>query len=172
MALSRVTGSNNVLVIWIYNGRDTIEAMQSVGLLFNSLPVALILNDKITLGDVSTQIYKTIQNRAYIFNPSNLEMSNFPDDMIYVIYQEGIKNYETGSILKMKEEKLARSYAVDPTTFNIEILDEEEGQRVFLNYSASRYKPETIENFGKIFASMVKAITYEANGLETNLMKE
>ena len=169
LALSRITGANDVLLEWTYNGRDTIETLQSVGIFFNSLPAALVLNEKITLGEICTQIRdqidKAIQNRVYPF--FDFYESVIPDDMISIVYQEGIGNYKTRGILNMEEVKIRHNKAAAQAELNIEIWDEEDGQCVCFDYSASRYRPETIEHLGKLFVAMVKSITCESNGLGT-----
>ena len=54
---------NDIKISWIYNGREDMTAMNTVGLLFRDLPIGVRLKDEMTLREpVSDEVRDNAQN--------------------------------------------------------------------------------------------------------------
>ena len=160
LALSRITGADNVMLQWVHSGRNTPEAAQSVGMLYQSMPAALALTERTTLDEACSQVREqmqhAIQNRAYPF--ISLYPNAVTDDMVGVHYQAGCEASRGKGLLRIDDEETRQNAAASQAALDVEIWDEEDGKRVFLDYAGSRYRPETIERYGKLFVAAAQGI--------------
>lgn len=182
LAMSKMTGAERVITEWVYNGRNTLESMQSVGLLYSTLPAALRLTENTTLGDICAQIReqieKGIEYRACPYGYGDVCPNPLTDTMLDIIYQEsatvfagrrGLLRLDEERQLRLKEEETRRNAAACQTSVELEIWDEEDNTRVWIEYCASKYSPETVERFGKLFIGLVESITRQCGRPETTL---
>lgn len=62
LALSSITNTDTVMVTWIYNGRKDIDSMNSVGMLFYTLPLMLTVTDNLTIEEMLMDIKDQMNN--------------------------------------------------------------------------------------------------------------
>lgn len=149
----------DILISWIYNGRNNMEEMSSVGLLFRDLPVGICFRKDMTLKELYTLV--TDQTRggishscySYIEGNSNV----VEDDTLCVLYQDKLRNMEDIPGL-LGEVELKNPYGASQNIMDLEILNQEEGLMLAIHYAGSLFKKESIEKFRKIFCATIEAL--------------
>lgn len=162
----------NIMLSWIYNGRNDLNEMSSVGLLFRNLPVGIQFTQNTTLKglyeNIVEQINSGITHSCYPYIESNNNVVE--DDYACVLYQDDLRNI--GEIpgligeVGLDNEKLASQNIMD-----LEILNKDEGIVMMIDYASSLYKPESINRYRKIYCATIDALL-EHIGDEDVLLKK
>jgi hypothetical protein len=165
LAIAISTNKNDVHVSWVYNGRDDLASISSVGLLCRELSVALRLHNKADLRDIFTEIHEQVQNGIkYSCYPYMASMPQDEDgDIACVLYQRDIREADDFDGMNVKKVKVAHNNAAAQSVLDIQILDGESGLEYVFDYAAGRYKQETMSEFQSLFKRVVAAIVNNAN---------
>ena len=87
LTVSIYTNTNNIMISWIYNGREDVQNLSTIGLLFRDLPVGVRLKDDETVrelfADVSDQVQKGIEHSCYPYVEKN--GLNFNNETVYLL---------------------------------------------------------------------------------------
>ena len=157
LAISMYNKKDNIKMSWIYNGREDINAMSSVGLLFRSLPVALKLEDKRTLrdiySDVHTQIQDSIKYCCYPYVDITYNVGS--EETAFLLYQQDIRDGSDLGDMNIETIDIRQNQAASQTILDIEILDGEEGLETMIDYASSKYKDESMVKFKDLFIKVV-----------------
>ena len=160
MAISIYNNKNNVKISWIYNGREDVKSMNTVGLLFRDLPVALKLDNNKTLRDLYQDVHRQVQDAikysCYPYVDKTYNIAS--DDAAYLLYQQDIR--DTGSFGDMNIETIdiRQNQAASQTVLDIQILDGEDGLQTILDYASSKYDYENMDKFKDLFIKVVHAM--------------
>ena len=160
LAIAISTNANDVRISWIYNGRDDLISSSSVGLFFRDLPVALRLNDKMTLRDIFTEVQVQVKNGIkYSCYPYNeIEAPPVDDDDTCLLYQRDLRDVGDFGGLVVEEIEIRQNKAASQSVLDIQILDGEAGLQYVFDYAASRYKKETMTEFQNLFKRVIATI--------------
>lgn len=159
IALAMYNRKKNVMVSWIYNGRANATEMNTVGLLFRNLPVALNLKSKITVGDVlkdiTGQVNKGIEYSCYPYVET--EKRVVEDDIECVLYQDDLREIaDMPGILG--EVEIRHNRAASQNVLDVEILNGKEGTVAMYDYASSRYNAKTIDDYAKIVKMVIDVL--------------
>ena len=165
LAVAINTNKNDVHVSWIYNGRDDMASISSVGLLCRELSVALRLHNKADLRDIFTEIHEQVRNGIkYSCYPYMVTIPQDEEgDIACVLYQRDISEADDFEGMNVKKVEVPHNNAAAQSVLDIQILDNEEGLQYLFDYAASRYEQETMLKFQNIFKQVVSAIVNNAN---------
>ena len=163
----------DIKLSWIYNGREDTTAMQSVGLLFRELPVAVRLKDEMTLrelfADIHEQVQKGIEHSCYPYVDKNSEAG--VNETAYLLYQQDIR--DMGGLEEMNVEAIdiRQNQAASQTILDMEILDGADGLELMIDYISSLYEDETMERFKDVFVKVAHGLV-TFNSQDDVTMKE
>lgn len=149
----------DIMVSWIYNGRNDEYEMSTVGLLFRNLPVGLRFENETTLksifDEVNDQLTEGISHSCYPY----VEIDNrvVLDDYICVLYQDNLRSVEAFPGL-LAEVELDNPDASSQNAMDLEILNTEDGIVMMIDYTSSHYHVESIERYRKIYTSTIEAL--------------
>ena len=160
LAIAIQTNKNDVHVSWVYNGRDDLASASSVGLLYRELSVALKLHNKTNLRDIFTEIHEQVRNGIkYSCYPY---MATVPQDdygdITCVLYQKNIREANDFEGMNAQKVKIAHNNAAAESVLDICIYDDEDGLQYEFDYTASRYKTETMSEFQNLFRRVIATI--------------
>lgn len=149
----------DIMVSWIYNGRSNANELNTVGLLFRNLPVAVSLKANTRLVDlyaeVVNQINQGIEHSCYPY--VEIGRGAVVDDIECVLYQDDLR--EIGDMPGLLGEvEIKHNFAASQNILDLEILNSPEGMQVMLDYASSRYNKETIEVYSKIMGAVIKTL--------------
>ena len=159
-AIAISTNKKDIRISWIYNGRDDLISSSSIGLFFRDLPVALRLNNQMTLRDVFAEVHEQVQNgikhSCYPYN--EIEAPPVDDDDTCILYQRDLRDVGDFGGLSVEQIEIRQNKAASQSVLDIQILDGEAGLQYVFDYAASRYKKETMSEFQILFKRVIAAI--------------
>ncbi len=151
---------NDVKLSWIYNGREDLQMMSTVGLLFRDLPVGVRLQDSLTLrdvmADVHDQVQKGIEHSCYPYVDLHNQVAN--GESAYLLYQQDIRDMDSMEGFDVETVDVRQNQAASQTILDMEILDGADGLQLMIDYAASRYKDSSIAAFRDIFVRTAHAL--------------
>ncbi len=159
LAISIYNHKDNIKLSWIYNGREDMLSMSSVGLLFRDLPVGVKLKDEMTLrelfSEIHTQVQKGIEHSCYPYVEKDSQVVS--DDTAYLLYQQDIRDMGGLEELDVESIDIRQNQAASQTILDMEILDGSDGLELMIDYAASRYEDSSIEKFKDIYVNTAQA---------------
>ena len=161
--LSKIYNNRNkkddIKLCWIYNGREDMTAMTSVGLLFRELPVGIRLKDSTTLrelfADVHTQVQKGIEHSCYPYVDLHNQVAN--GESAYLLYQQDIRDMGSLDGMNIRTVEIRQNQAASQTILDMEILDGEDGLQLMIDYTASLYD-ESMDKFKDTFINVAQGL--------------
>ena len=160
LAIAIYNKKNDVKISWIYNGREDIQSMSTVGLLFRDLPVGLRLKDSDTLRDIFAEIHKQVQDgikhSCYAYVDKHNQVGS--GESAYLLYQQDIRDMGGAGGMNIETIDIRQNQAASQTILDMEILDGKEGLILMIDYAASRYDQENMENFRNLFVTTAQCM--------------
>ena len=160
LSIAIYNNANEVRISWIYNGREDMTAMNTVGLLFRDLPVGVKLTKDMTLRDlfsaVQTQVQRGIEHSCYPYVDINSTVGD--KEAAYLLYQRDIRDLGGLEVMDVETIDIRQNQAASQTILDMEILDGEDGLILMIDYAASLYKDESMEAFKDIFVRVAHAL--------------
>lgn len=160
LAISIYNNKPDIKLSWIYNGREDVQMMSSVGLLFRDLPVAFRFKDSDTLrnifADVHDQVQKGIEHSCYPYVDLHNQVAQ--GESAYLLYQQDIRDMGGFEGFDITPVEVRQNQAASQTILDMEILDGQDGLQLMIDFAASRYNEESIEKFKDIYVKLAQAL--------------
>ncbi|MER2235342.1 MAG: condensation domain-containing protein, partial [Candidatus Limivicinus sp.] len=160
LAVSIYNNAPNVKLSWIYNGREDVETMNTVGLLFRDLPVAFRFRDNVTLrdlfADVHEQVRQGIEHSCYPYVDLHNQVGK--SESAYLLYQQDIRDMGEAADFNIETVDIRQNQAASQTILDMEVLDGSDGLQLMIDFAASRYQEESIERFRDLFVKIAQAL--------------
>jgi len=160
LAISIYNKKNDIKISWIYNGREDLQMMSTVGLLFRDLPIGIRLKDKDTIRDIFAEIHNQVQggikHSCYAYVDKHNQVGS--GESAYLLYQQDIRDMGGAQGMNIETIDIRQNQAASQTILDMEILDGSEGLMLMIDYAASRYKQESMENFRNLFVMTAQAL--------------
>lgn len=150
---------SDIMLSWIYNGRNDMSDRSSIGLLFRNLPVGIRFSRSMTLkelcDDVNEQINSGISHCCYPYVEANNNVVE--DDLTCVLYQDNLRNIEDIPGL-LGEVELPNTKTASQNIMDLEILNRKSGIVLMVDYAASLYQTGSIDRYKKIYCATINAL--------------
>ena len=171
LAMAALNGKPDVMVAWVYKGRDSRIKENIIGLLYRELPAALSVAPQVTLGEVYADILDQIQN--------GISHSDYPyidrnalvrtNDYFYFIYQEDNWNALESMPIEMNEVRIGFGEDASQTAMDVQILDTDDGLVMLLDYSIDRYLDQDVTRFMDAIQRLIHGMLFFRDKPETTL---
>ena len=162
MSIAVYNKKYDVKLSWIYNGREDLQMMSTVGLLFRDLPIGLRLREEMTLrdvfADVHDQVQKGIEHSCYPYVDMHNQVAS--EESAYLLYQQDIRDMGGMDGFDVETVEVRQNQAASQTILDMEILDGADGLQLMIDYAASRYSDTSIENFRDIYIRVAKTLVH------------
>ena len=160
LAISIYNKKDDIKLSWIYNGREDMLAMNSVGLLFRDLPVGVRLRDDLTLrdlfADIHDQVQKGIEHSCYPYVDIHNQAGG--NESAYLLYQQDIRDMGGLEGMDIETIDIRQNQAASQTMLDMEILDGADGLELMIDYTASLYDDESMERFKDIYIRVAQGL--------------
>ena len=170
LALAAYNQASDVMISWVYKGRDDQSLQKTVGMLFREFPVAIRLHDEITLcelfSDVRDQISQGIVHSSYPW--LSLNASPQSNDNISLNYQDMI-GFENELGMEMEELDLPVSADASPCALEVEIIDDDGDIDISATFSGSRFREEEVARFLNMIIDIFNAMLDRRETLNISL---
>lgn len=171
LAISMYNNAPDIKLSWIYNGREDLQHMKSVGLLFRDLPIGIRFKDSLTLKqvfeDIHEQVRLGIEHSCYPYVDLNNQVAN--NESAYLLYQQDIRDTDSLSDLGIEMVDVRQNQAASQTIMDMEILDGEDGPVLMLDYAASRYNDASMERYMNLFIKVAQTLAGEYCNADTTI---
>ena len=171
LAIAVYNNAPDVKLSWIYNGREDLRMMHTVGLLFRDLPVGLRFRTDMTLRDVFAsvrdQVREGIQHCCYPYVDLHNQVAN--GESAYLLYQQDIRDLDGPDGFNAETVDVRQNQAASQTILDLEILDGADGLQLMIDYAASRYDESSIEAFRNLFIRLVHLLADAAAQQDTTV---
>ena len=165
LSISIYNKENDIKLSWIYNGREDMLAMNSVGLLFRDLPVGVRLNDELTLrelfADVHDQVQKGIEHCCYPYVDVHNQAGG--SEAAYLLYQQDIRDMGGLEDMNVEAIDIRQNQAASQTILDMEILDGEDGLTLMIDYTSSLYNDESMESYKDTFVKVAQSLVTQTS---------
>ena len=160
LAISQYNRTDKVKVTWVFNGRTTIEEMESTGLLLNEFPVAEVLTGEYNIEDMLKDIHKQVAKALeYNYFPyATIFKECVSDDNTSVLYQNNLKGIDELCGVHVEPIELEGKNPAFENILDIEIMNEGNDFDVLMEYATCLYDETSIENFNKLFIDISKKL--------------
>lgn len=160
IAISIYNKEEDIMLSWIYNGREDMQNMTTVGLLFRDLPIGIRFNDKMTLrelfAEVHDQVQKGIEHSCYPYVDTRNQVGE--GEAAYLLYQQDIRDMSGLDGMQIETVDIRQNQAASQTVLDMEILDGEDGLVLMLDYAASRYRDSSMDNYKNLFVRTAQSL--------------
>ena len=160
LAISIYNNMPDIKISWIYNGREDLQMMNTVGLLFRDLPVAFRFKDSDTLRDVFHDVHEQvrmgIEHSLYPYVDLNNRVNG--EQSAYLLYQQDIRDMGGLEDFSVETVDVRQNQAASQTILDMEILDGADGLQLMIDFAASRYMKESIEHFRDLFVKLAQCM--------------
>ena len=160
LAISIYNKRKDIKISWNYNGRESMEYMTSVGLLFRELPVGIRFRPERTIrdvfADVQDQVRKGIEHCCYPYVDIHGEVAT--SESAYLLYQQDLRDTESLESAGLEVVDVRQNQAASQTILDMEVLDGADGLQLMIDLSASWYDEKSMEHFARIFAGTAQLI--------------
>ncbi|MBQ7500472.1 MAG: AMP-binding protein [Clostridia bacterium] len=160
LAISVYNEAPDIKLSWIYNGREDMKMLSSVGLLFRDLPIGIRFKDSDTMrnvfADVHDQVQKGIEHSCYPYVDANNQVGN--NEAAYLLYQQDIRDMGGLEGFDIKTIDVRQNQAASQTILDMEVLDGADGLQLMIDFAASRYEEASIEKFKDIYVKIAQTL--------------
>ena len=160
LAISVYNNAPDIKLSWVYNGREDMQMLSSVGLMFRELPIGIHFKDSDTLrnvfADVHEQVQKGIEHSCYPYVDSTDQYSN--GEAAYLLYQQDIRDSGGLEEFGIEPVEVRQNQAATQALLDIEILDGSDGLQVMIDFAASLYEEYSIKEFLRIYTKLAQAM--------------
>jgi len=160
LAIAAYNKKNDIKISWIYNGREDMEMMSTVGLLFRDLPVAVMLKDEMSLrelyADIHDQVQKGIEHSCYPYVDVHNQVG--AGEAAYLLYQQDIRDMGGLESMNVETVDVRQNQAASQTVLDMEILDGAEGLMLMIDYAASLYEDSSIGEYRDLFVRTARML--------------
>ena len=171
LAISVYNNEKDIKLSWNYNGREDLQQMQSVGLLFRELPVGIRFRDNLTIKevyeDVQEQVRLGIEHSCYPYVDLSSKVAE--KEAAYLLYQQDIRDMGGLEAMNIEMVDVRQNQAASQTILDIEILDGEDGLEIFIDFAASWYEEESMIRFMAIYIALGQILTAEVGASEMTI---
>ena len=173
LAIAACNRTGDVLISWIYSGRDDNILMNTTGLLFRELPVAIRLEKTDSLkdlfADIRDQVRGGIEHSCYSY--AEACFSGIRTTNTCLLYQQNLYDTIRFGETVMQPVQIRQNRAASQTILDIEIMDSPDGIRILLDYAASLYERSSMEHFGEILTGILRDLTDEDETAGTKMLR-
>jgi hypothetical protein len=166
-ALSVCQYNNSKLVRfgWVWNGRNDVESMNSVGVFIREIPIAFSMekekSPRVYLENAQKQIEEGINHASLSYCLDEWFMRK--NGAATVIFQNDVYDYRViDGIISGVEGIFSDKYPTAcESPLDLEIIESPETFEALFDYNGALYKPESMEKFAEIFVQNCEKLLKE-----------
>ena len=137
--------------------------MNSVGMLFYTLPLMLTVTDNLTLEEMLTDIKDQMNNSLKYSScsfVSSTYVSPVKDDCICFMLQDDARALSENWEHPFEMVDIAINNRASQTSLDVEIMTNGDEPNLYLDYAASLYNADTIERYGALIKRIADKLIY------------
>jgi len=168
LAISMYDKTQNVMLSWVWNGREDVSVQRSIGLFYKDFPIAFTIDDKTKLKDLlmqaKEQVLESIAHGSIsYFDRIGLYQGH---EVLCLLYQgdmyecDKYRSFMKNTAEPLETDEFPCGCGNSP---ELEILESRDGFGFILDYNAAQYKRESMEKFVNLFAASCEMLLKTAD---------
>ena len=173
LAQAAYLDQNEAFMCWIYNGRDTAEKIEMIGLLICQLPLYISLAEDRTIVDLMEEVKGRIQEQMQHLNgTAQIYESMIVDNAMTFLFQQDMRSAPVieGEELEVTDDLPGVKTATN--TLDLELLKDDDGYVLMMDYDCGLYKEETIMAYGTLFEKASQLMLQNPQASTGAILKE
>ena len=155
LSLARFLRLQEIALAWVYNGRDSAEKMDAIGLLIHELPIYFNFDRELSLEELLTQTRESILNALANLDGVSKVYDTLTDRVNCFLFQQNLHDSPTVDGKEMPFVPLANEEATASNILDMELLKVNRGYQLFLDYDRGLYRKKTIASLGRYYVQTV-----------------
>ncbi len=175
LAISMYDKTQNVMLSWVWNGREDVSVQRSIGLFYKDFPIAFTIDDKTKLKDLlmqaKEQVLESISHGSLsYFDRIGLYQGH---EVLCLLYQgdmyecDKYRSFMKNTAEPLETDEFPCGCGNSP---ELEILESRDGFGFILDYNAAQYKRESMEKFVNLFAASCEMLLETAENPDITLL--
>ncbi|MCR5576517.1 MAG: AMP-binding protein [Oscillospiraceae bacterium] len=155
LSLARFLGLREIALAWVYNGRDSAEKMDAIGLLIHELPIYYNFDLELSLEELLTQTRESILNALAHLDSVSKVYDTLTDRVNCFLFQQNIHDDPMVDGREMPFVPVADEEATASNILDMELLKIDRGYQLYLDYDRGLYRQSTIVRLSRYFEQTV-----------------
>ena len=175
LAIAMYNNAQNVMLSWVWNGREDVSVQRSIGLFYKDFPIAFTIDDKTKLKDLlmqaKEQVLESIAHGSIsYFDRIGLYQGH---EVLCLLYQgdmyecDKYRSFMKNTAKPLETDEFPCGCGNSP---ELEILESRDGFGFILDYNATQYKRESMEKFVNLFAASCEMLLETAENPDITLL--
>ena len=157
LSLAAYNEAEHISLQWVYNGRETVEEENVLGMLIRDIILYIDLEKGMTLEAFFKEIRKQVRTGLSYSCYPHYNLMTEPSMSLFVLYQSWFDEEEENKLPEVEEQELPNPYDTNEALIDLEIYDEEE-TRGIVTYVPSCYKEESVNRFCRMIKKSLELL--------------
>ena len=156
LSLARFLGLQEIALAWVYNGRDSAEKMDTIGLLIHELPIFFDFNRELSLEELLLETRDSILNGLGHLDGMSEVYASLTDRVNCFLFQQNLHDSPSVDGRKMPFVPVVDKEATASNILDMELLKIDRGYQLYLDYDRGLYRKETIARLSRYYEQTVE----------------
>ena len=156
LSLARFLKLREIALAWVYNGRDSAEKMDAIGLLIHELPIYFDFDRELSLEALLMETRDSILNALAHLDGATKVYDTLTDRVNCFLFQQNIHDDPTVGGMEMPFVPVTDEEATASNILDMELLKNDRGYQLFLDYDRGLYRQRTIARLSRYYQQTVE----------------
>ena len=156
LSLARFLELREMVLAWVYNGRDSADKMDAIGLLIHELPIWFDFDRDITLDELLVETRESILNALAHLDGMSGVYDTLTDRINCFLFQQNIHDVPSVDGRLMPFIPVADEAATASNILDMELLKNDRGYQLYLDYDRGLYRQSTIIRLSRYYEQTVE----------------
>ena len=156
LSLARFLDLREIALAWVYNGRDSAEKMDAIGLLIHELPICFDFDRELTLDELLMETREsTLDALAHLEGVSKV-YETLTDRINCFLFQQNLHDSPSVDGKEMPFVPVIDEEATASNILDMELLKLDRGYQLYLDYDRGLYRQSTIARLSRYYEQTVE----------------
>ena len=156
LSLARFLDLREIALAWVYNGRDSAEKMDAIGLLIHELPIYFDFDRELSLEALLLETRESILNALAHLDSMPKVYDTLTDRVNCFLFQQNLHDSPSVGGREMPFVPVANEEATASNILDMELLKVDRGYQLYLDYDRGLYRRSTIARLSRYYEQTVE----------------
>lgn len=167
-------GNADAFISWVYNGRDTRQKADTIGLLIHEMPLYQKISENMTVNELLMKVREnTLEEISHVYSDYFVYGTALEDNDICFMYQEYIHAQPIICDNELPFMDIENEYKTATNLLDVEVWRDRDSDAflLYLNYNSGRYYEQTIRRFADMYLKNVQEMKHNQDVRIADLKK-
>ena len=156
LSLARFLSLREIALAWVYNGRDSAEKMDAIGLLIHELPIYFDFNRELALEELLMETRESTLNALAHLDGMSTVYNTLTDRVNCFLFQQNLHDSPSVDGKEMPFVPVADEEATASNILDMELLKFDRGYQLYLDYDRGLYRQSTLVRLSRYYEQTVE----------------